>query len=153
MEVRLIDADWQPCGWDKRQFSSDSSAERTRHWRERHRDVTVTPQIRDRSETDTDQKKNGEVRVKRAPTAKRLPTDFALTEERKRLGEKEGISPEREFERFTDHWRSASGASARKHDWDAAWRNWCRKAADYCVPRETVPTRNWRPTDEDSGPC
>lgn len=40
--------------WDKRQYKSDSSAERTRKWREgkeRHRDVTVTPPDTD---TDTD---------------------------------------------------------------------------------------------------
>ena len=61
MEVRLIDADWQPCGWENRQFSSDSSAERTRQWRERHRDVTVTPQNRDRAETDTETEQKEEL--------------------------------------------------------------------------------------------
>ena len=67
MEVRLIDKDWQPVGWEKRQFDSDTSAARTRKWREkkrhgdkpvttkeRHGDVTVTPseqrQSRDRAE-------------------------------------------------------------------------------------------------------
>jgi len=51
MEEHLIDDDWQPCAWEYRQFKSDSSAERTRKWREkqrdsevkRHGDVTVTP--------------------------------------------------------------------------------------------------------------
>jgi hypothetical protein len=37
---------------------------------------------------------------------------------------------ERELARFRDHWRAAGGANARKHDWDAAWRNWLRKADD-----------------------
>lgn len=60
MGVGLIDADWQPCKWDELQQRSDSSAERTRKYRERqkeqqeqacdnvkrHGDVTVTPQIR-----------------------------------------------------------------------------------------------------------
>jgi len=61
MGVGLIDADWQPCKWDELQQRSDSSAERTRKYRERqkeqqeqacdnvkrHGDVTVTPQIRE----------------------------------------------------------------------------------------------------------
>lgn len=60
MGVGLIDADWQPCKWDELQQRSDSSADRTRKYRERqkeqqqqrcddvkrHGDVTVTPQIR-----------------------------------------------------------------------------------------------------------
>ena len=58
--VGLIDANWQPCKWDELQCRSDSSAERTRKYRERqktqeeqgcddvkrHGDVTVTPKIR-----------------------------------------------------------------------------------------------------------
>lgn len=76
-EVGLIDAEtFQPLAWGKRQFRSDSSAERTRAWRarkkaaaaaetpacgpsdggdvsERHRDVTVTPPETE-TETDTD---------------------------------------------------------------------------------------------------
>lgn len=34
-EVDLIDEDWQPVGWDERQFKSDHSTERVRDWRER----------------------------------------------------------------------------------------------------------------------
>lgn len=59
MEVGLIDKRWQPRGWDNRQYASDSSAERTRRWREkRHDDVTVTDQSRDRAETDTETEQN-----------------------------------------------------------------------------------------------
>lgn len=32
--------------------------------------------------------------------------------------------------RFCDYWQAASGQSARKSDWSAAWRNWLRNAAD-----------------------
>jgi len=61
LEACLIDEDWQPTAWDKRQFVSDadeSHAERQRRYRERQkmkrygdvtRDVTVT-----RADTDTD---------------------------------------------------------------------------------------------------
>ena len=71
-----------------------------------------------------------EKRAARAPTAQRLPADFELTDERRAIAQKEGADPEREFEKFTDHWKASSGANARKHDWDATWRNWCRKALD-----------------------
>jgi hypothetical protein len=92
-------------------------------------------------------------RLPRAPTAKRLPEDFSLTDSRKATARGEGADPEREFAKFTDHWRAASGANARKHDWDAAWRNWCRKSSDMrpngrAPPDE--PRLTWRPPpDED----
>lgn len=60
-EVGLIDsATYQPLGWDVRQYSSDSSAERTRAYRrrqrdqKRHRDVTATGPD---TETDSDPEK------------------------------------------------------------------------------------------------
>lgn len=34
----------------------------------------------------------------------------------------------REHEKFRDHWLAAAGQTARKKDWDAAWRNWMRRA-------------------------
>jgi hypothetical protein len=43
-----------PHNWDKRQFKSDTSAERTKRYRDRLRDVTVTPPDTD---TDTEQKR------------------------------------------------------------------------------------------------
>lgn len=60
----------------------------------------------------------------------RLPADFELTPDRRAIAEAEGQPPERTFAIFVDYWRAASGASAKKLDWDATWRNWCRRAAD-----------------------
>lgn len=57
-EVALIDENWQPLAWSKRQFPSDSSAERTRKWRERHRDADVTSHERHRDVLDTDTEQN-----------------------------------------------------------------------------------------------
>jgi len=68
-EVNLIDTVWNPIGWTKRQYQHDTSAERTRNWRQRkqaekpkpvtacdgHSDVTVTGPDPD-SDTDTDSK-------------------------------------------------------------------------------------------------
>lgn len=70
-------------------------------------------------------------RAARSANATRLPENFELTPERRAIAETEKANAEREFASFTDHWRAASGANARKHDWDAAWRNWCRRAADF----------------------
>lgn len=56
-ESGLIDSDWQPLRWDKRQFKSDhDAADRKRKQRERdsHNDVTgQSPEVT-RSDTDTD---------------------------------------------------------------------------------------------------
>jgi hypothetical protein len=32
--------------------------------------------------------------------------------------------------RFADHWHAAAGRNAAKLDWQATWRNWCRRARD-----------------------
>ena len=66
----------------------------------------------------------------RARTATRLPADFNLTDERRAVAEAEKLPADRTFAKFCDYWRAASGAKARKHDWDATWRNWCRSEAD-----------------------
>ena len=63
-------------------------------------------------------------------SAKRLPDDFELTKERRAVAEAERLPADRTFDKFVDYWRSASGARARKMDWDATWRNWCRTEAD-----------------------
>lgn len=41
-EVGLVDADWQPHGWRKRQFSSDNAAERMKRYRERKKSGGTT---------------------------------------------------------------------------------------------------------------
>jgi hypothetical protein len=64
VEARLIDRNWQPLAWEKRQYKSDTSVERTRKWRETKQkkvgDGDVTSQRRhvrrhgDGVDTDTD---------------------------------------------------------------------------------------------------
>ena len=43
---------------------------------------------------------------------------------------------ERELSKFRDHWTSASGSTARKNDWQAAWRNWLVKADEWTPKNE-----------------
>ena len=38
------------------------------------------------------------------------------------------VNAELELEKFRDYWQAASGQNARKRDWNAAWRNWIRRA-------------------------
>lgn len=66
----------------------------------------------------------------RTKTATRIPEDFLLNDERRLVAEAEKLPAERTFEKFRDYWSAASGAKARKLDWDATWRNWCRTEAD-----------------------
>lgn len=44
---------------------------------------------------------------------------------------------------FRDYWTSQPPARAKKTDWDATWRNWIRKSADYNQPKEAPqPTKH-----------
>lgn len=67
---------------------------------------------------------------KRSDTATRLPADFELSSERRAVAVAERLDPDRTFATFRDYWLAASGTKARKHDWDATWRNWCRTQHD-----------------------
>ena len=55
LEVRLIDEQLNPIGWDDRQFQSDRSTERVRAFRERRRNVSETPPETE-TETETEKK-------------------------------------------------------------------------------------------------
>lgn len=127
-----------------------TGAERARRYRERLKERTASHTVTDASRRDVNTSHrditHAECRVQKqssdaekepkslggraARSASHLPADFDLTEARKAYAEAENIDPQREFAKFCDYWRAASGSSARKRDWDAAWRGWCRKAAD-----------------------
>lgn len=92
-------------------------------------------------------------RAARSVLATRLPDDFGLTPERRAIAETEKADPDREFAQFTDHFRSAPGVKGRKNDWDATWRNWCRRSPDF-KPRANgraieAPSHTWRPPLEE----
>jgi hypothetical protein len=137
------------------QVDDGRNAAKVRRYKERHRQTpkdtgrhrATLPDTADTysdSDSDSDSDKNkiktppaiagtppdGNASRKRSATATRLPADFELTEQRRAIATTENLDPEREFAKFADYWRASSGATARKHDWDATWRNWCRKAQD-----------------------
>lgn len=75
---------------------------------------------------------SGETKKSRAPrsTATHLPADFELTPDRRAIAIRENLDPERTFAKFRNHFESASGANARKRNWDAAWQKWCMTEYD-----------------------
>lgn len=134
--------------------------------RSRSRHADVTPESRsclsnsvtrlDQSREDLSKKKIGErePRAARSALATRLPTDFGLTPERRAIAEAEKADPEREFAQFTDHFRAAPGVKGRKNDWDATWRNWCRRSPDFkprngSTPANPMAAVTWRPEEEE----
>lgn len=127
----LIDENWQPTNWEKRQFRSDhadpTAAERMRRYRSKRNVTTVTPVV---TALDTEQIQNRteQKQSKRALRASRVPPDFVpdLDLARKTLPD---IDAEREAQKFRD-WEFKTPRS----DWAAAWRNWiesCREKGRY----------------------
>lgn len=164
--VGLINEAFQPLKWKKRQFESDSSTSRVRAFRKRQSNKPETfqkrPQTTD-SDTDTESEKNktppaiagSPARASRSARATRLPEDFVLTPQRRAIAEAEKADPDREFQNFTDHWKAAAGSKARKNDWDATWRIWCRRAPEFQrkgVTKDEEPRLTWRPPDNDGNP-
>ena len=49
--------------------------------------------------------------------------------------ESPAVDLDSEHRKFTDHWKAQPGAKGVKLDWDATWRNWIRRAAEYAAPR------------------
>ncbi len=72
-----------------------------------------------------------EPREKRDSRGARLPEAWTLPDEWGEWATREcGFSPSQVCETgkaFADYWHGEAGAKARKCDWFATWRNWCRK--------------------------
>lgn len=135
----LIDGDLI-ARWKDRQ--NLTNAERAREWREQRkaaREQSEQADVREHTrafanatdiqtdKTDRQTKKDidGEG-LSRDARASRLPEDWSPLPEIE-------ISPEveaRERPRFADYWRAQPGAKGRKLDWQATWRNWCRKSME-----------------------
>jgi hypothetical protein len=126
MDVELVDDNFHPVAWEKRQYQHDSSAERTRKYRERlrksdcdgHRDVTVTGSDTD---TDTDTERD------KAKKRKRFcpPT---VDEVKARIAEMGYLHCD--AERFISFYQSKGwkiGRAAMK-DWQAALAGWESRA-------------------------
>ncbi len=63
-----------------------------------------------------------------APRSRRVPMELELTSERRSFALDQGLmvsEVRQQFDAFCDH-----EFAAPKSDWDAAWRNWARRAAE-----------------------
>lgn len=148
----FIEEDWTICNWNKRQFLSDSSTDRVRLHRARHRENKAMKQyetLQKRNETvtvtapDTEQIQNrtdteepfalGSALPKKSAAKKgtRFPDGYQPNEEHKALSKELGIDLRAEFPKFRDHWLSVAGAKGVKLDWDATLRVWIRNAQQY----------------------
>ena len=149
MAAGLIDRDWQPAAWDRRQQRSDSSTERVRQHRERKQktacngDETLHGRYcngaeEKRTETDEDEelslRGNSPEIADAKPPAKRRegsgsripdgfpgPDELALCRERRPDLDAQWLA-----DKFRDYWVSLPGQRARKLDWVATWRNFVR---------------------------
>lgn len=151
-EVGLIDAKtMQPVGWDERQFVSDHSTERSRKSRIKKKTCNVAKQLLQLNcnapdtDTDTDTENppvsppssSAIAPASPAPKASRgtrLPDDWKLPKAWGdwAMAERSWMTADdvrRESAIFADHWRSNSGRSGVKLDWEATWRNWIRRVA------------------------
>lgn len=136
-EVRLIDENWQPLGWEKRQYSSDLSTNRVKRFRKRHRKRSgndtetfqkrsrnAPEQSRDRAEELISSKNKNSSRRSTRAHARRCPPDFEPDREFA-LSQLPELDAEAEVLRFRDH-----EFDKPKSDWGATWRNWIRTCRD-----------------------
>lgn len=149
----FIDSSWQITNWEKRQFASDTSAVRTRAYRDRKRDKVVTSQpsqcdALEQNRTDTEQNREEQGApasgaetgnpasaapvTSRSPTGSRLPADWSPDEVLRSWTAKNcpGLNIPNEVEKFRDFWTAKAGKDGRKADWPATWRNWVRRASE-----------------------
>lgn len=62
-----------------------------------------------------------------------LPDDWEPTLEHKAIAIEQGVDLEAQAELFRDHWK---GNGELKADWDATFRNWLRRAREFCRGRQ-----------------
>lgn len=134
VEVGLIDKNWQPSGWNARQFVSDSSTERVRKYRKKKEAGNVTPAFQERdcnapdTDTDTETEKTpynppagGDEKPNRPKRTRFVPPTVSDVAEYCRE-RKNSVDPAK----FVDHYTTSGwkrGNTAIK-DWKACVRTW-----------------------------
>lgn len=88
--------------------------------------ITICQQTGNRKPQRTENAKNTQ-------RGTRLPADWYLPKAWGEWALEQGMDVETiraEADKFRDHWHSQSGQRGVKADWEATWRNWCRKAME-----------------------
>ena len=139
----FINEAWELLNWEKRQFSSDTSAQRVAKHRAakkaaeeaaRNGHVTLPQQKSNALDTDTDTDTEEKRRAKATSkaeakaTASRLPADWSASADDIEFckAERPDLVPTQTEQRFRDYWIAQPGVKGRKADWPATWRNWVR---------------------------
>lgn len=132
----FIHDDWALKNWDKRQFKSDFSKERTKKWRENgagasplagsdgqppspKRPSDAPEQNRDR--TEAEQKQNRKRGTRIAEDWRPTDADILFCQTQRPDLDVSALAGQ-----FHDHWLAKDGDTAIKRDWSATWRNWVR---------------------------
>lgn len=140
IDVGLIDKNWQPLAWEKRQFISDNSSARVRKHRKNKEPGNV-------SVTDQRQIQNNiNITPPVSPPSKtrgsrQAPSDFQVTEDLIQWAKAEcpAVDIHAETEAFRDHEFSKPYTK-----WPSVWRNWMRKAQRFAEQRGTHNEKNQR---------
>ena len=141
----FINESWELLNWEKRQFSSDTSAQRVAKHRAakkaaeeaaRNGHVTLPQQKSNALDTDTDTDTDTEEKRRAKATSKaeakatasRLPADWSASADDIAFckAERPDLVPAQTEQRFRDYWIAQPGVKGRKADWPATWRNWVR---------------------------
>lgn len=141
----FINEAWELLNWEKRQFSSDTSAQRVAKHRAakkaaeeaaRNGDVTLPQRKSNALDTDTDTDTDTEEKSRAKATSKaeakatasRLPADWTASADDIEFckAERPDLAPAQTEQRFRDYWIAQPGVKGRKADWPATWRNWVR---------------------------
>lgn len=148
MQGKVLDGEGL-AAWEKRQPKrEDSSADRTKKWREskrsegddKKRDVTQGDEAKRKetleteTETETEEKKS---KSKSGGRASRLSPDWQPTAENLEWAKSKrpDIDVQAETENFRDHWLAKAGKDATKLDWTRTWQKWIRSAFVRGKPR------------------
>lgn len=88
----------------------------------------------------TKEKNTNKKNTKETPQriAKLIPEDFEPTAKDWELMATKfpWVDLKKQTHAFRDYWISCPPAKAKKTDWDATWRNWIRRSADYNKPEQ-----------------
>lgn len=95
----------------------------------RSTDVEISLDSRSTHIHNTEERKNptGSKESPPSPNGSRLATDWHPGDSGIKFARDHGLNPEPTLATFRDYWCSKAGKDGRKLDWQATWRNWCRR--------------------------
>jgi hypothetical protein len=102
---------------------------------------TACSEREEEKEEEREERQSGASAPKPTARARRLPDDWAVSEAGRAYANGLGLNPDTVAEAFTDYWKAQGGSNARKLDWDAAYRTWCRRQHDQ-QPKANAPRTN-----------